>query len=151
MIYFIHMIICLFLVQVVEFFCLDEKISSEIFQNGIRTLRIRIDENDLDESCLLMLYICENLFAIFHSLINVELDESLIAVVGGISFSENRLDHFQSSNLLKLKINVVDLDDVLCLFDGRFSQLESVDLHVALIVHLEPIRNEVCFSSIDFY
>ena len=80
----------------------------------------------------------------------MELDESLMHVIGGLSFSENRLDQFQSSILLKLKINVSDFHDVLHLFDGRFSQLESVDLHVARLVHFGSIENEVCFSSIDF-
>ena len=80
----------------------------------------------------------------------MELDESLMDVIGGLSFSENRLDHFRSSILLQLKINVQDFHDVLHLFDGHFSQLESVELHVAHLVHFGSIRNEVCFSSIDF-
>lgn len=129
-------------------FYLDKKLSCGISPNQIRTLRMEIDENNDDEMFSLMLYVCQNLFTIFHSLTALKFDQSLYRMGLQLSFDDNQLDHFRSSTLLKLTINVNCFEDCLYLFDGRFNQLEYVDVNVYHI-RSRSLPNEVCFRSMD--
>ena len=108
---------------------------------------MKIDENDVDESSSLMLEICANVFIRFPSLIHLELIESSLNVLPRLTFEENPLDQFRSSTLVKLKIHLLEFEDCLYLFDGRFPQLENVDLNIYQIDSPSSIVNQVSFFS----
>ena len=59
-----------------------------------------IDENDAAEAFSSLLYVRENIFPIFQSLITLEIDQSSYEIPLRLSFDDNRLDHFRSSTHL---------------------------------------------------
>lgn len=128
---------------------LDGRLSSNLVHKQIQALLLTIDDDDnqmLDEISRSMYYICENLFTVFDHLVTLTFDPSSETYSIPLSFEDGPLDNFCSSSLLKLKISVEYFEDCLYLFDGRFSELNNVDLNIAFICRATSVRNTVCFS-----
>ena len=137
---------------IICFLYLDERLSSDLFHKQIRALLLTIDDDDdeiLDEISRSVYYICENLFRVFDHLITLTFNHSSETYFIPLSFEYGPLDHFCSSRLLKLKISVQHFEDCLYLFDGRFSELNNVDLKIGLICHATSVRNTVCCFSLN--
>ncbi|CAF1265257.1 unnamed protein product [Adineta ricciae] len=131
--------------ETIEWLFTDEKLCRGVFRNQIQTLRIKLDDIDDDATFCSISYICENIFTVFHSLLSLELDESAPSIDfhHELSFEDIRVDHFRCSTLSKLKINVSSFEDCLHLFDGRFDQLQSVDINVCRIRRSELIPKQI--------
>lgn len=115
---------------------LDPSLERDIYKNQIRTLQLTIctENEDFNVDYSPMPFIAQNLFQIFCSLNTLIFNASSDFTWDGLSFENDRFDHFSSSTLSNLKITVENFDDCYYLFDGRFSQLESVDLTLCYLV-----------------
>ena len=134
--------------------CLDGGAQSEIFKDQIWTLQLTIntETDDVDGDDSTMFFLGQNLFKIFHCLNTLIFDPSVHFGWTGLSFENDRLDDFCSATLSNLKITVTNFDDCYHLFDGRFHQLEDVDLTVCYLrvsrVYPRPKPKQVCRMDI---
>lgn len=110
---------------------LDRSLARDMFKNPIQTLQLTIiaeTGKDFDDDYSTISFIAQNLFEIFSSLNTLIVNASEGFTWAGLSFENDRSAHFYSSTLPNLKITVENFDDCCYLFDGRFSQLERVDV-----------------------
>ena len=111
-------------------------------------MTINTETEDVNENYSTMFFIGQNLFKTFHSLNTLIFDPAGHSDWIGLSFENDRLDDFCSSTLSNLKIIVVSFDDCYHLFDGRFRQLEDIDLTVCFLCvsrfEPKPKPKQVC-------
>ena len=120
-----------------------------MFKSPIQKLLLTIDssdENHVDDIDASLLCVCQTIFTLFNGLTSLVVDHPADENRVRLSFNDNRLETFCSSNLLNLKISVERFSDCLGLFDGRFSQLRYVCVNVGYICDSDFVQNEVCFS-----
>ncbi|CAF3775208.1 unnamed protein product [Rotaria sordida] len=133
----------------------DEKLSSNIFKNQIRTLFITIDNNK--ETTLTVVNICDYILTGFANLLYLKLYESSYKNRLRLLFDDPPPPTFHSSTLQKLNIKIQCFDDCLYFLDGRFNQLNTLFVDLLSIRLPEEIHNQSdlpnlkCFSlSCDY-
>ena len=119
--------------------------SSEVFETQITTLTVSLNENEQNEE------IYESRARIFHLIfvvfkrLTTLVDQSLYENLVRLYLTEEPLlTHFRSSTLLQLTINVQCFDDCLCLLDGRFPSLHTLDVELDNMNCSNEISNQVC-------
>lgn len=103
------------------------------------------EETDEEKIYSSMHYICEKIFTNFHVLdtLSFNFPSSIHSVE--MFFGDRRpSDRFCSSTLVKLKISVQCFEEFLYFLDGRFSQLQVVDVNISYLRRPRFVRNEVC-------
>ena len=66
-----------------------------------------------------------------------------------LDFENQSREQFQCSTLRKLSITVYSFEDCLYLLDGRFNQLEEIDVDLLSLRPARQIRNEVRARNIS--
>jgi hypothetical protein len=129
---------------------LDERLTSGIFKNQITTLIITIDPNQNDLST--MQNICNDIFTVFIKLTHLIFYESSYEDIVRLLF-DFPFPCFSSSTLLVLKIKIQTFSQCLWILDGRFNQLQTLNIDLANIYPpLEQIENQVSLTNkFDFY
>jgi hypothetical protein len=129
---------------------LDERLTSGIFKNQITTLIITIDPNQHDLST--MQNICNDIFTVFIKLTHLIFYESSYEDIVRLLF-DFPSPCFSSSTLLVLKIKIQTFSQCLWILDGRFNQLQTLNIDLANIHSpLEEIENQVSLTNkFDFY
>ena len=119
--------------------------SCEVFETQITTLTVSLNENEQNEE------IYESRARIFHLIfvvfkhLTTLVDQSLYQNLVRLCLTdEPLLTHFRSSTLLQLTINVQCFDDCLCLLDGRFPSLHTLDVELDNMNCSNEISNQVC-------
>ena len=125
--------------------CLAQNLSSDIFERQITTLTVSLNENEKNEEIFESRgRILTSIFVVFKRLTTLIIDRSLYQKLVRLCLTdEPLLTHFRSSTRRQLTVNVQCFDDCLCLLDGRFPSLHTLDVELSNMYCSNEIPNEV--------
>ncbi|UJR34276.1 hypothetical protein I4U23_021680 [Adineta vaga] len=130
----------------------DEILSPGIFKNQITTLIITIEyQDDDDEEMFLSVgNIYSYIFTAFSSSISLRICEASYENRVRL-FIDDLFPNIRSSTLRSLNINLQCFDDFLVILDGRFNQLEILDIKLCNVHYPHRTKNEGNLLNLNYF
>ena len=132
-----------------DYFYLDNNLSSDIFKNQVTSLVVGIDLKK--KNWTIVESICNNLFRMMNNLIHLTFDDASYKYIVRLMIDVPS-SKFSSSTLLTLKIKAQSFNDCLYILDGRFNNLQSLYIDLMNIYPSSiQIENQVSLIIKDIF